>query len=77
MTSEELNEIYRRAHRTNVMSQLDEIELAIRAAKKIGQRYVVLNKVYDPDVISRLRDDGYEVECDGNMYPTILKVSWK
>ena len=38
----DLEEIYQKAHQTNIMTQLDDLEMSIKAAKMLGQHHIVV-----------------------------------
>ena len=62
-TNEQLEEIYQKAHQTNIMTQLDEIEMYIKAAKLLDQHHIVVNNRYDFEVIFKLEEREYICEC--------------
>lgn len=76
-TNNQLKEIYQKAHKTNIMSQLDELEMSIKAAKMLGQHYIVVNARYDFQVISLLEEKGYSVDHNYDYYPVICTISWE
>ena len=76
-TNEQLEEIYQKAHQTNIMSQLDEIEMSIKAAKLLNQHHIVVNNRYDFEVISKLEEREYVVDHNNDYYPFIYTISWK
>lgn len=76
-TNEQLEEIYQKAHQTNIMSQLDEIEMSIKAAKLLNQHHIVVNNRYDFEVILKLEEREYVVEHNNEKYPFIYTISWK
>ena len=73
----DLEEIYQKAHQTNIMTQLDEIEMSIKAAKMLGQHYIVVNKIYDFEVIAKLKEREYIIEHNNDNHPFIYTISWK
>ena len=73
----DLEEIYQKAHQTNIMSQLDELEMSIKAAKMLGQHYIVVNARYDFEVILKLKEREYIVDHNNDNYPMIYTISWK
>ena len=76
-TNEQLEEIYKKAHQTNVMSQLDDLEMSIKAAKLYGQHYIVVNARYDSEVITILKEREYIVDHNNDNHPMIYTISWK
>lgn len=76
-TNEQLEEIYQKAHQTNIMSQLDEIEMSIKAAKLLNQHHIVVNARYDPEVITNLEEREYVVDHNNDKYPMVYMISWK
>ena len=76
-TNEQLEEIYQKAHQTNVMSQLDEIEMSIKAAKLLKQHHIVVNNRYDFEVILKLEEREYVVDHNNDNHPMIYTISWK
>lgn len=76
-TNEQLEEIYQKAHQTNVMSQLDDLEMSIKAAKLLNQHYIVVNNRYDFEVILKLEEREYVVDHNNDYYPFIYIISWK
>ena len=76
-TNEQLEEIYQKAHQTNIMSQLDDLEMSIKAAKLLNQHYIVVNARYDFDVIVKLEEREYVVNHNNDYYPFIYTISWK
>ena len=76
-TNEQLEEIYQKAHQTNIMSQLDEIEMSIKAAKLLDQHHIVVNKRYDFEVISTLKEREYIVDHNNDKYPMVYMINWK
>ena len=76
-TNEQLEESYQKAHQTNIMSQLDEIEMSIKAAKLLNQHHIVVNNRYDFEIILKLAEREYVVEHNNDYYPFIYTISWK
>lgn len=76
-TNEQLEEIYQKAHQTNIMSQLDEIEMSIKAAKLLNQHYIIVNARYDFEVITKLEEREYIVDHNNDKYPMVYMISWK
>ena len=76
-TNKQLEEIYQKAHQTNVMSQLDDLEMSIKAAKLYGQHYIVVNSRYDFEVILKLEEREYVVDHNNDNHPMIYTISWK
>lgn len=75
--NEQLEEIYQKAHQTNVMSQLDDLEMSIKAAKLYGQHHIVVNNRYDFEVIVKLKEREYVVDHNNDNHPFIYMISWK
>ena len=73
----DLEEIYQKAHQTNIMSQLDELEMSIKAAKMLDQHYIIVNARYDFEVVSILKEREYIVDHNNDNYPMIYTISWK
>lgn len=73
----DLEEIYQKAHQTNIMTQLDEIEMSIKAAKLLDQHHIVVNKIYDFQVIIELEEREYIVNHNYDNHPFIYTISWK
>ena len=73
----DLEEIYQKAHQTNVMSQLDEIEMSITAEKLYGQHYILVNARYDYEVIKKLEEREYIVNHNNDKYPMVYMINWK
>lgn len=73
----DLEEIYEKAHLTNIMSQLDELEMSIKAAKMLDQHYIVVMNKYDFEVVSLLEEKGYSVDHNYDYYPLIYTINWK
>ena len=73
----DLEEIYQKAHQTNIMSQLDELDMSIKAAKLYGQHYIVVNNRYDSEVIEKLKEREYVVDHNNDNHPMIYTISWK
>lgn len=76
-TNEQLEEIYQKAHQTNIMSQLDEIEMSIKAAKLLNQHHIVVNNRYDFEIILKLEEREYIVDHNNDKYPMVYMISWK
>lgn len=76
-TNEQLEEIYQKAHQTNIMSQLDEIEMSIKAAKLLNQHHIVVNNRYDFEIILKLEEREYIVDHNNDNHPMIYTISWK
>ena len=76
-TNEQLEEIYQKAHQTNVMSQLDDLEMSIKAAKLLNQHHIVVNDRYDFEVILKLEEREYIVDHNNDKYPMVYMISWK
>ena len=76
-TNEQLEEIYQKAHQTNVMSQLDDLEMSIKAAKLLNQHYIVVNNRYDSEVIEKLEEREYVVNHNNDKYPMVYMINWK
>ena len=76
-TNEQLEEIYQKAHQTNIMSQLDEIEMSITAANLLNQHHIVVNNRYDFEIILKLEEREYIVDHNNDYYPFIYAISWK
>lgn len=76
-TNEQLEEIYKKAHQTNVMSQLDDLEMSIKAAKLLNQHHIVVNNRYDFEIILKLEEREYVVDHNNDYYPFIYTISWK
>mgnify|MGYP003533939048 CR=1 FL=1 len=76
-TNEQLEEIYQKAHQTSIMSQLDELEMSIKAAKLYDQHHIVVNNRYDFEVILKLEEREYVVDHNNDYYPFIYTISWK
>lgn len=73
----DLEEIYQKAHQTNVMSQLDDLEMSIKAAKLYGQHYITVNSRYNFEVILKLEEREYVVDHNNDNHPMIYTISWK
>ena len=73
----DLEEIYQKAHQTNIMSQLDEIEMSIKAAKLLNQHHIIVNARYDSEVITNLEEREYIVDHNNDKYPMVYMISWK
>ena len=76
-TNEQLEEIYQKAHQTNIMSQLDEIEMSIKAAKLLNQHHIVVNNRYNFEIILKLEEREYIVDHNNDNHPFIYTISWK
>ena len=76
-TNEQLEEIYQKAHQTNIMSQLDEIEMSIKAAKLLNQHHIVVNNRYDFEILLKLEEREYVVDHNNDKYPMVYMISWK
>lgn len=76
-TNKQLEEIYQKAHQTNIMSQLDDLEISIKAAKMLDQHYIVVNARYNFEVILKLEEREYIVDHNYDNYPMIYTISWK
>lgn len=76
-TNNELEQIYQKAHQTNIMSQLDELEMSIKAAKLLDQHYIVVNTRYDFEVVSLLEEREYIVDHNNDNHPMIYTINWK
>ena len=73
----DLEEIYQKAHQTNIMSQPDELEMSIKAAKLYGQHYILVNARYDYEVIKKLEEREYIVNHNNDKYPMVYMINWK
>lgn len=76
-TNDQLEEIYQKAHQTNILSQLDDLEMSIKAAKMLDQHYIVVNDRYDFEVILKIKEREYIVDHNNDNYPMIYTISWK
>ena len=65
-TNEQLEDIYQKAHKTNIMSQLDEIEMSIKAAKLLNQHHIVVNNRYDFENLEALKHYTWHIVKRGN-----------
>ena len=72
-----LEEIYQKAHQTNTMSQLDEIEMSIKAAKLLNQHHIVVNNRYNFEIILKLEEREYVVNHNNDNHPMVYVISWK
>lgn len=73
----DLEEIYQKAHQTNIMTQIDDLEMSIKAAKMLGQHHIVVNKIYDFQVVLILKEREYIVDHNNDNHPMIYTISWK
>ena len=73
----DLEEIYQKAHQTNIMSRLDDLEMSIKAAKLLDQHHIVANARYDFEVITKLEEREYIVDHNNDKYPMVYMINWK